>query len=57
MVVIVDMVAPSESDRETPLTLAPVDYQSIGGICLFACQHYRVANIAKLLLVVDKLPK
>jgi hypothetical protein len=34
-----------------------VDYQPIGGICLFACQHYRFANIAELLLVVDKWPK
>jgi hypothetical protein len=32
-------------------------YQSVEGSCLFACQHYRVANIAKTLLVVDKWSK
>jgi len=52
MVVIVVMVAPSKSDGQTLLALALVYYQSVGGICLFACQHYRVANSAELMLVV-----
>lgn len=47
MVVIVDMVAPSGSDRQTPLALAQVYYQSVGVSCLFACQHYRVQTSTK----------
>ncbi|PIP98663.1 MAG: hypothetical protein COW76_20135 [Shewanella sp. CG18_big_fil_WC_8_21_14_2_50_42_11] len=51
------MVAPSKSDGQTLLALALVYYQSVGGICLFACQHYRVVSSAELLLVVEKWPK
>jgi len=51
------MVAPSKSDRQTPLALAEVDYQSVEGICLFASQHYRVSNSSETLLVLDKWPK